>query len=72
VVRLAVIVQDHGEVQAVPVLLRRIAKAVAPGVALTVARPIRVHRDRVLKEAELECSVVRQDVARGRGSAEDL
>lgn len=51
---IAVIVEGHGEVQAVPVLLRRIAEAVAPGVALTVARPVRVYRDRVLKEAELE------------------
>jgi len=51
---IAVIVEGHGEVQAVPVLLRRIAEEVAPGVALTVARPMRVHRDRVLQKAELE------------------
>ncbi|MDE2881741.1 MAG: DUF4276 family protein [Acidobacteriota bacterium] len=52
--RIAVIVEGHGEVQAVPVLLRRIARTLAPGIALTIARPIRVRRDRFVQEAELE------------------
>ena len=48
------IVEGFGEVQAVPILIRRIAAAVVPGFALQVPKPIRVNRDRLLKEHVLE------------------
>ncbi|MBI5432025.1 MAG: DUF4276 family protein [Planctomycetes bacterium] len=55
--RLVAIVEGHGEVQAVPVLVRRIASAALPGVAVDVPRPIRVKRHRILKEGELERAI---------------
>ena len=55
--RIVTIVEGHGEVEAVPVLLRRIARQVAPAAALDVPRPIRVKRNRLLREGELERAV---------------
>ena len=55
--RIATIVEGHGEVEAVPILLRRIAERVVPGIALEVPRPIRVKRHQVLKAEELERAV---------------
>ena len=52
--RIAVIVEGHGEVQAVPVLLRRIGAEVAPNSILSVPRPIRVSRHRIVQEGRLE------------------
>ena len=48
------IVEGDGEVQAFPVLLRRLASAIAPERAVDVTRPIRVHRSKVVKVEELE------------------
>ena len=48
------IVEGDGEVQAVPVLLRRIAQEVAPDNPPRILKPIRVHRSRVIKEGVLE------------------
>ena len=64
--RIAPIVEGHGEVKAVPVLLRRIAERVAPSRAVDVLRPIRVRRQRFLKAGELERSV---DLAGRRAGA---
>ena len=50
------IVEGHGEVDAVPVLIRRIAEATAPGVAVEV-QTIRVGKQRLLKAHELERTV---------------
>ena len=47
------IVEGQGEVFAVPILIRRIAAAV-PSVVSQVPKPIRVKRNRFLKENELE------------------
>ena len=55
--RIATIVEGHGEVEAVPILLRRIAERVVPGIALEVPRPIRVKRHQILKVEELERAV---------------
>ena len=55
--RIATIVEGHGEVEAVPILLRRIAERVSPGIALEVPRPIRVKRHQILKVEELERAV---------------
>jgi hypothetical protein len=48
------IVEGHGEVQAVPLLVRRIAEWIGFEEKLTIHQPIRVHRDRVVKQGELE------------------
>ena len=47
------IVEGHGEVDALPVLLRRIAAARGES-ELTVMRPIRIHRSRLAHVGELE------------------
>ena len=43
--------------EAVPILLRRIAQRVSPHMAIQIPRPIRVKRQRVLKAGELERAV---------------
>ena len=48
------IVEGPGEVDAIPILIRRIAATAVPGAVPHVPRPIRVKRDRFLKENELE------------------
>ena len=55
--RIATIVEGHGEVDAVPILLRRIAERTAPNSAVEVPRPIRVKRHRILKPGEFERAV---------------
>ena len=55
--RIATIVEGHGEVGAVPVLLRRIAERVSPEIALDLPRPIRVPRNKVVRAGELERAV---------------
>jgi hypothetical protein len=52
--RLVAIVEGHGEVEAVPILIRRIVAAAVPGAGVEVAAPIRIPRSRLLKENELE------------------
>ena len=56
-ITIASIVEGHGEVAAVPVLLRQIAERVAPGAAIRIPRPFRVRRQLVLKAGEIERSV---------------
>ena len=51
------IVEGHGEVSAVPELLRRIAGEVSPDLVVETPRPIRVPRNRIVKEGELERAV---------------
>lgn len=55
--RIVSIVEGHGEVAAVPILLRRIGEIVAPGQALEVPQPIRTKRQLFLKAGELERAV---------------
>lgn len=50
----ATIVEGHGEVIAVPLLLRRLAAQVAPARAVEVPKPIRVNRAGLLKDGGLE------------------
>jgi len=47
---IAPIVEGHGDVAAVPVLLRRIATALRPDVSLQINTPIRVKANRFTKE----------------------
>lgn len=51
------IVEGHGEVFAVPILLRRLGERFAPETQITVFTPIRRSRDRFLLEGELEKDV---------------
>lgn len=48
------IVEGDGEVQAAPILIRRIAAAFIPGFAVQVPTPIKVNRDRLISAGELE------------------
>src|SRR5262245_29715289 len=54
---IAAIVEGHGEVEAVPLLIRRVAKLVAPDLPLGIPRPIRVKRDEVVKPGQLERAI---------------
>ncbi len=54
---IATIVEGHGEVEAVPVLLRRIVQHLSPDCILDVPRPIRVKRNKILQSGELERAV---------------
>jgi hypothetical protein len=51
---LGLVVEGSGEVEAAPVLIRRIAAWAAPGVDLDVLRPWRVKRQQIVKDGELE------------------
>ncbi len=53
-VKIGCIVEGHGEVKAVPVLIRRIAGDLYPELPLIIERPIRAPRYLVVKEGELE------------------
>ncbi|HEV8651360.1 MAG TPA: DUF4276 family protein [Actinomycetes bacterium] len=59
---IACIVEGHGEVQALPLLLRRVAAEVDPGVYLVVPSPYRVNRSALLRPGILE------EVARIQGN----
>ena len=52
--KIAAIVEGDGEVEAVRVLIRRIGAEVSPLVLPEILRPIRVRRQRVVKDGELE------------------
>lgn len=51
---IAPVVEGHGEVEAVPVLIRRVAAHVAPGVGVVVQRPHRHPRSKLVRANELE------------------
>ena len=53
-VKIACIVEGQGDVEAVRVLIRRIATDLYPELAIDIVRPIRVSRNQVVKENELE------------------
>lgn len=55
--RIVAIVEGHGEVAAVPILIRRIAAVASPGVHVDVPPPIRIKRQRFLQANELERTV---------------
>jgi len=55
--RIVAIVEGHAEVLAVPVLLRRLAGVLAPGLSLEVPHPIRVKRQKLVKPSELERTI---------------
>ncbi len=55
--KIAAIVEGHGECEAVPILIRRIAQTIDPGFLPKVLSPLRVPAARLLKEGEIERSV---------------
>jgi len=57
VVRIVAIVEGHGEVEAVPLLVRRIAAEISADRVAELPQPIRVQRQKLLKEGELERAV---------------
>jgi hypothetical protein len=56
-IRIAAIVEGHGDCEAVPILLRRIAYEFDPALRLKVEPILRIPSSRLLKEGELERSV---------------
>ena len=56
-VTVAAVVEGHGEVQAVPVLLRRVAGRVRAGTTVEVPPPIRIPKSKLIKAGELERAV---------------
>jgi len=56
-VKIAVIVEGHGECEAVPILVRKIALTIDPGFVPNILRPLRVPVSKLLKEGEIERSI---------------
>jgi len=56
-VRIASIVEGHGECEAVPILVRRIAQELDPALALSVDPVLRVPASRLVKQGEIERAV---------------
>ena len=54
---LSVIVEGHGEREAVPLLLRRIRQIVSPDLDLKVLPPLRIGRYKLIKQGEIERAV---------------
>lgn len=55
--RIVCVVEGHGEVFSVPILLRRIAQVVRPRLRLDIPSPLRQPKQRLLKEGELERAI---------------
>ncbi len=55
--RVVAVVEGHGECEAVPELIRRIARDIDPGYVVEVPHPIRVPASKLVKEGEIERSV---------------
>lgn len=53
-VRIACVVEGHGEVQSVPVLIRKIAQQLDPGLVVDIPHPVRLTKSKLLKPGELE------------------
>ena len=56
-VTLTCIVEGHGEIDAVPITIRRIARQLDPGLVVRIHQPFRVPRNKLVKEGELERAV---------------
>ena len=56
-VQIGCIVEGHGEVEAVPILIRRIASNLYPELGIDTPRPIRISRSKVIREDKLEQAV---------------
>ena len=56
-VQIGCIVEGHSEVEAVPILIRRIAENLCPELGIDTPRPIRISRNKIVKADELERGV---------------
>ncbi len=56
-VKIGCIVEGHGEVEAVPILIRRLAARHYPELITVIPTPIRVRKNRIFKVGELERAV---------------
>jgi hypothetical protein len=56
-IQIACIVEGHGECESVPILIRRIAQDLDPGLAVLLPRPIRKPKSALLRPRELERAV---------------
>jgi len=56
-IRIASIVEGHGEVEALPILLRRIAGALDPQITLSLPQPIRISKSKLIQPHQLEKAV---------------
>ena len=56
-IRLGCIVEGHGEVEAIPVVVRRIAEQESPLSIVQIPTPIRISKGRLVKTGELERTV---------------
>lgn len=54
---IACIVEGHGEVEAVPILIRRIATRINPSLSIAINRPLRFSRSKLLRGGEFERAV---------------
>jgi hypothetical protein len=54
---IACIVEGHGEVEAVPILVRRVAARVDPTFSIQVRRPLRITRSQLVRPKELERAI---------------
>jgi len=67
-IRIACVVEGHGDCEAAPLLLRRLAKEVDPSLSVEVPHPIRIPRDKLMKPGELERAVeLAARTVRGKG-----
>jgi hypothetical protein len=57
ILNLSAIVEGHGDVRAVPFLLRRIQQSVRPDLTLNVLRPWRIGRCKLVRPGEIERTV---------------
>jgi hypothetical protein len=55
--KLVCIVEGHGEVDAVPILVRRLVQVIQPSLALQIEQPLRIPRNKLTKPRELERAV---------------
>jgi len=55
--RIVPIVEGHGEIEAIPLLLRRIIAQLDPHVPIEIGRPVRQPRGRLLTEGGIERAV---------------
>jgi len=53
-VRIGCVVEGHGEVESVPMLIRRIAQELNPGLVVLIPHPVRIPKSKLLKQGELE------------------
>ena len=53
-VKIGCIVEGHGDVEAVPILIRRVAESLYPELQIVTPRPIRIPKNKVVKAGEGE------------------